>query len=1221
MAIRFFDRRLAFFGNRAVLVLCVIFFLVPFALRGARMATQHLENNIKDWLPSDFPETKDLEWFGKHFIGERFILLTWPGCTEAEQRYKLFTEKLEREIAPTAEEIAQFSPEELKHERTRQMGDRLGLFTVLVQDKNKPDKWKYEYYEDWGGRGEKWLQGHGGQWYFITPAGELYKWDGDANLSDFAIRSIKKHTGGEIATGELIATVGESTEDIPNPYFADPRKLAARFFKTVRSGPQMLEELTFENGPLWPRTTDVADEDKPRVARQTAYERLTGTLFGPAIHRGFSWEAHDFRLALPAETIAQLPTDWEERFEAFVDRLIENEYKGDRNQLVNASSEQQTAHWDMLFTKLRVDPPPRQTCLIITMSDSGKRELARVLGRPMLGKPPGRILALAINECGISADDLKMGGPPVDNVAIDEEGTITLVRLVGFSALIGISLSLLCFRSIKVTMMVFFVGGVSAVASLAIVFWSGSIPGMGALSSVDAVLMSMPALVYVLGLSGAVHIVNYYREAVDEEGVEGAAERALAHAWGPCTLAAFTTALGLISLYSSNLMPIKKFGLFSALGVMATLSLLFCYLPAALTIWPFITKKRLDEEDGVTKIVENVWLAVGRWIIGNHWLVTAGCFALMVAVGLGLTKIKTEVQLLKLFDPDSKIIGDYNWLEGNLGKLVPMELVVSIKPELIRPSLEQLKAMSEKNPKAYDEATFQLTVLERMQLVDRIQKVCEREFGEVGRDVIGKGMSAATFVSDLPGVTDFQTRGAFNSQLERQLENLPTDYVRTDTRNELWRISERLGALNDVDYGLFVHEQKVAVEPVLNAYRFRDKILRELASHASGGFASKKVLFLGFPLGTAQSEPATAAQVEPPAAVAQVAEIDQTRIFGETLRELVKEVRCATGAVDPSLPHPEGLPPLDKLVGGWADCVVLLRDDPAYDVDALRENSKLFIDARDHKFELGKSLTAAEQDGPIQVVYTGVVPVVYKAQRTLLDSLVVSIGWAFVMISAVMMILLRDWRRRLSPFNTINIPAGTTAMIPNVFPVVLVFGAMGHLGMKIDIGTMMCASVAMGVAVDDTIHYLTWFRIGLRDGMTRNQAILEAYRRVATAMTQTTLIGGLGLAVFALSTFTPTQRFGVMMVTLLVAALAGDLILLPALLAGPLGRFFMVAADEPSAEKKTETEVAIASNDSPVLEIIEAQTLNEAGETRHSATRGKRGSIVRSDKEHGWPRH
>ena len=57
-------------------------------------------------------------------------------------------------------------------------------------------------------------------------------------------------------------------------------------------------------------------------------------------------------------------------------------------------------------------------------------------------------------------------------------------------------------------------------------------------------------------------------------------------------------------------------------------------------------------------------------------------------------------------------------------------------------------------------------------------------------------------------------------------------------------------------------------------------------------------------------------------------------------------------------------------------------------------------------------------------------------------------------------------------------------------------------------------------------------------------------------MTQTTLIGGLGLSVFAFSSFTPTHRFGTMMLTLLAAALVGDLLFLPALLASPIGKFF-----------------------------------------------------------------
>ncbi|MGB7343627.1 MAG: MMPL family transporter, partial [Pirellulaceae bacterium] len=145
----------------------------------------------------------------------------------------------------------------------------------------------------------------------------------------------------------------------------------------------------------------------------------------------------------------------------------------------------------------------------------------------------------------------------------------------------------------------------------------------------------------------------------------------------------------------------------------------------------------------------------------------------------------------------------------------------------------------------------------------------------------------------------------------------------------------------------------------------------------------------------------------------------------------------------------------------------------------------------------------------------------------------------------------------LRPGHVANgLAAGGLSMIPNVFPVLLVFGIMGHRGSLVDIGTMMTASVAMGVAVDDTIHFLSWFRSYLDKGMDRVEAVIQTYRRVGPAMTQTTIVGGLGLFVFALSTFTPTQRFGTLMLVLLAAALIGDLILLPALLAGPLGKCF-----------------------------------------------------------------
>ena len=129
-------------------------------------------------------------------------------------------------------------------------------------------------------------------------------------------------------------------------------------------------------------------------------------------------------------------------------------------------------------------------------------------------------------------------------------------------------------------------------------------------------------------------------------------------------------------------------------------------------------------------------------------------------------------------------------------------------------------------------------------------------------------------------------------------------------------------------------------------------------------------------------------------------------------------------------------------------------------------------------------------------------------------------------------------------------------MLPNIFPIIVVFGTMAWIGVLCDVGTMMTASVALGIAVDDTVHFLTWFRHGMESGMTYKEAIIKAYERCGSAITQTTLISGLGLSVFMFSTFTPTMRFGVMMLTLLFSATFGDLIFMPALLAWSKGRFF-----------------------------------------------------------------
>ena len=184
------------------------------------------------------------------------------------------------------------------------------------------------------------------------------------------------------------------------------------------------------------------------------------------------------------------------------------------------------------------------------------------------------------------------------------------------------------------------------------------------------------------------------------------------------------------------------------------------------------------------------------------------------------------------------------------------------------------------------------------------------------------------------------------------------------------------------------------------------------------------------------------------------------------------------------------------------------------------------------------------EQAEVDAIYTGVVPIVYKAQRALLNSLVESTLWSFLTITPIMMFVSRSFA------------AGIVAMLPNVLPVLVIFGGMGWMGIPIDIGSMMTASIALGVAVDDTIHFLARYRESLDQCSDRKRAIVATYQHCAIPTLQAAIISGLGLSVFAFSTFTPTQRFGWLMLTILVAGVISELVMLPAILAGPLGRVF-----------------------------------------------------------------
>jgi len=807
----------------------------------------------------------------------------------------------------------------------------------------------------------------------------------------------------------------------------------------------------------------------------------------------------------------------------------------------------------------------RTTCLIVYLSQEATQD------NKTMRKAVEHITHIAATECAIAPETIHMGGPPVDNITIDIEGERTLVRLASLSGIVGLALSYWCFRSFKVTCMVFAVGVLSAGMSLAVVFYFGilEVMFMGSesprLGTVDAILMSMPAVVYVLGLSGAIHIVNYYRDARRERGLKGAAESAVRMGWWPCTLAAFTTAVGLGSLYASDILPIKKFGLFTALSVLGTVAVLFTLLPVFLHRFP-ISDELIRKQSGNHDHGHLPGWAMGLFgfVVRRNVLACLFWMVVMCTLAFGFTKIGTSVQLLKLLDEDTDLIHDYAWLEKNLGNLVPMEVILTMPPERRRDADEHAEETG---------SQYRMTMLERLDMMRQIEARME-ELPEISRV-----LSVATFTTQSTntgiGGADRSADYAKNKGLEEHRQMLlDGDYLRMERKpgsdelpgREVWRVSARVAALGaedsengGIDYGLFVQELKSAVDPILVAYQQRDMIVRELNQAGKQLDGSQLCILYRTPNNAPEPGPNT-----------------QETVLGNLLQKSgVQQRQLPNGAVVRGIQfynltdfdaHADDPKYLDRAIEALSarDALILVSAGSDPTAKKLAEGGLQVIDVS--KVPVPEKTAAIMLDEekkprPIRSVFTGMVPLVYKTQRQLLISLKESILWATVLIAGVMMFVLR------SPV------AGLISMIPNVFPIVMIFGALGWLGIKVDIGIMMSASVALGVAVDDTIHFLTWFRRGISLGLNRVQAVMLSYDRCATAMLQTTLIGGLGLSVFATSTFTPTQQFGYLMISMLGAALIGDLLLLPAILVSPVGRYF---GGDAATEKGSDLSVAEA---------------------------------------------
>lgn len=122
------------------------------------------------------------------------------------------------------------------------------------------------------------------------------------------------------------------------------------------------------------------------------------------------------------------------------------------------------------------------------------------------------------------------------------------------------------------------------------------------------------------------------------------------------------------------------------------------------------------------------------------------------------------------------------------------------------------------------------------------------------------------------------------------------------------------------------------------------------------------------------------------------------------------------------------------------------------------------------------------------------------------------------------------------------------ALVPNALPVFLVLGAMGWLGMSVNMGAAMIAAVSMGLSIDSSIHYLSHMRRLVDSGKPEVKAMRSAQENVGLALVLATLALMAGFLSLCVSQFVPTIVFGVLVTLTMLGGLVGNLVVLPLLI-------------------------------------------------------------------------
>lgn len=686
----------------------------------------------------------------------------------------------------------------------------------------------------------------------------------------------------------------------------------------------------------------------------------------------------------------------------------------------------------------------------------------------------------------------------------------------------------------------------------------------------NLVTPALPVLLIGLGSAYGIHMVNSI-----EQNMAGNLSRldSIARSAGrvalPIFMAAATTMVGFMSFLTARLGLISNFGVFAGAGVMLAMIITWALIPSAFYLLPDKPKQADRRIISLSNLGILNWIS-GRVIRHSRAIIILGAFLFVFSI-IWIPSIRREVNFTTYFPPESEPRLADRVVRGNFDGAAPLNIYFKTENLRSAGSLRVLRR-AENFMVSLPQCGLPLSVA---QLVEELNEKMNGRFslpetdGQVAnlwffldgrnemRQLISEDFNEGLVFSRTSG-----TRTEFHWKLRQAIEA----FLKSEMSSNFRQISlaglpeETVSALRKAEASYLLDE----VEWLLKRYAPRSSFSREEAEKALGQLLERwpetndpQVISrwrhevedyiqsdsFDFQLSEAKRQLIIEKLINL-AVSGQAAEVaflsllkqeipdgmyddEPGRRVALTLSLRLKEAR-ENVVVERGWDKLKLLLPseaksnshferrLRGLLYELADGVTVLPEHRLAGIDLPEESSRAI------KFEL--------------IDQSGQPPALTQLDHYLFLSQLQSFGLALI-LTFIIMLLIRK-----------SLKLGLVSITPIVFTLGVVYGFFGLAGVELDYVTMMVASVSIGVGIDYSIHFVHGVMRGLKEGLSRQEAIAASFREKGGAIMANSLAVMLGFAVLLLASMSPLRTFGAIMVASMFLAAFSALTLLPALL-------------------------------------------------------------------------